>query len=296
MLGNNCAVPSSANCLAGPALVSQVPVLHQFQLGPGVFPPLPPPSFIQQASPYLTASAPQLSVNLGSYAGLTGTSGLQELHQLHQLLPAYTRPPGPPSDEGTAAVNTAAAAPSGIAARPQPSTSRGRQQSVSAVRPQDSTSDQRTSSVRRKRKSRRSRSRGRKRKRRSRSSRSSRSTKRRSRRRKNSRIVSEERRESPKSPSVRPSSIPIRSRPNPLPEFPALHQSRILAQEPEETKAKDKRSNSCPPSNRLSTLVTRSQHQQAKARPPRNTTNVPKPSSILGLPRGGLPFAWRARC
>ena len=156
LLGNNCAVPSSANCPAGPVLVSQVPFLHQRQSGLGEFPPLPPPSFAQQVSPYLTASVPQLSANLGSYASFTGTSGLQGFHQVLQSLPAYTIPPGPPN-AGTA--SNAAAAPSGTAARSLPSASGGRQQSVSAVRPQDSTSDQRSSSVRRKKKSRTPRSR-----------------------------------------------------------------------------------------------------------------------------------------
>ena len=151
--GNNSALPSSANCPAGPILVPQVPFQQQLQLGPGGFPPQPPQNFGQPVSPYLTAGLPQLSASLGSYASFTGTPGLQGFHQVLQSLPAYTIPPGPPSEENAPTASTAAAAaPSGTAARSLPSASGGRQQSVSAVRPQDSTSDQRSSSAKRKKK------------------------------------------------------------------------------------------------------------------------------------------------
>ena len=125
LFGNNCAVPSSAHCPAGSALVPQVPLPHQFHPGPGVFPPEPPQGSIPQASPY---------------QGLISASDLRDLHQLHQSQSGYTIPPGPPSHGGIVPVRT------------QPSSSRGRQQSVPAVRPQSPTSNQRSSSTRQKRK------------------------------------------------------------------------------------------------------------------------------------------------
>ena len=97
--GNNCAVPSSANCPAGPVLVSRVPFLQQLQLGLGELPPQPPQSFVQQVNPYLTAGVPQLPANLGSYASFAGTSGLQGFQQILHPLSAFTIPPGPPSEE-----------------------------------------------------------------------------------------------------------------------------------------------------------------------------------------------------
>ena len=146
--GNNSALPSSANCPAGPFLVPQAS-LQEFQLGLGGFPPQPPQSFGQQVNPYLTAGLPQLSANLGSYASIASTTGLQGFQQLLHSLPAFTIPPGPPSEENAATASTAAAVPLGTAARSLPSVSRGRQQSVPAVRSQSPSVSRRSSPARR---------------------------------------------------------------------------------------------------------------------------------------------------
>ena len=94
----NCAVPSPV-----PVLVPQVPFLPQLQLGLGGFPPQPPQGYVQQVNPYLTAGVPQLPVIRGSYASIAGSPSLQGFQQFVQQLPPYTVPPGPPSEDNTAA-------------------------------------------------------------------------------------------------------------------------------------------------------------------------------------------------
>ena len=160
---NNCAVPSSVDRSADSALASGDPSQQQFLPASGALPSVLPQGVFQQANPYLPAGVPQVPFTFGPPADLLVTQ--------QQLPPGYVEPPGPPTDGEGIAASIPVTAPLSASARARPSSTRGRQASVSAAKQRSSASDPSSSPTRyfvrkKSRRTRRSRSRVRNRRRR----------------------------------------------------------------------------------------------------------------------------------